>query len=170
MSTYAKTLNLTTFSNDSSAGAVAWDVPGNAAVSDDVYAKTVSSDTTNGSYWLKGVLNAATHISPDAVIVGITFNAEYASIALDKVMYASLVKANAPAGSVYNQLTTATEITYAFGGASDLWGISILANDINQLASFGAAFRVAHAAAIGVALDYMNMIVHHQPGNIMMAM
>lgn len=140
-----------TMADDSAVGTTVWTDPGNVAASDDARAQANPlSGAANSSHYLK-CTNFGFAIPSGATINGVTvaierttFSAPDAShYTRDSVL--SLVKGGTVSG--YNKADTATswtstETTISYGGAADLWGLTLTDSDVNA-STFGVVLSVA---------------------------
>lgn len=132
--------------DDAATGTVTWTTPGNAAASDNAYAYASGAVAT--THYLKAT-GFGFAIPAGATIKGITVAVERKTNKVQVLRWAAdsivrLVKAGAVAGD--NKADTVThwtlaDVTVAYGGSADLWGLPLTAEDIND-ASFGVAISV----------------------------
>jgi len=169
MATVDTLLDFTTISNDSSIGSAPWDplYLDNVKVSDDTYCNTTGSSVP--SYWLKGVHDGSNLISLDSVIEGIKVQVEAYFISNLYTLYARLVKNGTISGTEKSLPSIAqTELDYDYGGSTDMWGITLDANDINAN-NFGAVWRTSNTYPFNF-IDYFRMHVYAFPGRMLMGM
>lgn len=157
-------------------GSVAWSNPGDAVSNDDVYASaTVDGTITNylqcTSYGLS--------IPTGATIEGITVNVERKSSrtqnggsqdAAMRIIKGGVVgTVDRSSGTVY----TTADATEPHGGATDLWGETWTAADINA-ANFGAAFAATKPDPGGLAhtitVDVVEITISYTPAPAVVSM
>lgn len=153
------------------AGATAWTSPGNAVSSNDVRANA-GAFTGNNTDYLQAVGFGFT-LPTDAVINGIKVEVERreqgGSAAVVKDLEVRIVKGGTRQGEV-NRADTVTSWPAAdayatYGSASDKWGVTWTAADINA-ATFGAAIRASISGGIGgdfetPEIDHIRISVTH---------
>ncbi|MGB7479202.1 MAG: DUF6701 domain-containing protein [Burkholderiaceae bacterium] len=147
----------------------AWSNPNNARSSDNSYA-TVSLDGTVSRYlWCSGY---GFSIPTGSVINGITVNVERKVNRTDRggardesvrvVKNGTVVGNDRASGSFY----TTSDVVAPHGGASDLWGVSWTAAEINA-GTFGAAFTATNPDSAGnsvtVSVDHIQVVVDYTP-------
>lgn len=135
-----------TGANDASVGTVAWSNPTRITASDDSRSQAARAGSSSTSQYLKGT-NFGFSIPTGATIDGITVEIErYKSagsgICVDNEI--KIVKADGTIGTT-NKASgtnwTTSESFFTYGGASDLWGETWTAADIND-ADFGIVIRI----------------------------
>lgn len=167
-----------TFSDDASVGTVTWTNPGNAAVSDNIYATATfssSGGSTSTTHYLK-VLNASSALSslPDnATINGITISIERkanSSGSSDNVTDSTVRLVVGGTISGANKADTVTQWPSAdtvvnYGSSSDLWSLTGLTGADLKSTTFGIVLsvnihssfsfsEVASVDAITLTVDY----------------
>jgi hypothetical protein len=160
-----------TFTSDPSAGTVAWASPTRALTSNDNY--TVASLAANeSSQRLRGVEADFSGIPANAAIVGIEVRveatADISGGGVFEFAEVSLVVAGSAAGDNRGGAVMEdggdTDSLYTFGGAADLWGLSLTVPQV-QAADFGCVVRVAETGgeieAAAVSIDHVQIRVHY---------
>jgi len=166
-----------TFTSDPSAGTAAWATPTGALASDDSYA-VASVEGLGSSQRLRGVGPAFAGIPAGSAIVGIEVlveaTADTSGGAVFEFAEVSLVVAGSVAGSnrggAAMQDGGDSDPVYAFGGASDLWGLTPTLAQV-QAADFGCVVRVAETSGgtelATVSIDHVEMRVYYaQPSGV----
>jgi hypothetical protein len=160
-----------TFTSDAGAGTVAWASPTRALTSNDNY--TVASvAATESTQRLRGVAADFSGVPAGAAIVGIEVLVEatadtsgggvfeFAEVSL--VVGGSVTGANR--GGAVMEDGGDSDTVYSFGGASDLWGLSLTVPQV-QAAGFGCVLRVAETGgeieAAAVSIDHVQIRVHY---------
>ncbi len=148
-------------SASSSSGAPAWSNTSNVYTSNNSYATDVISSNNTG-----GSLNASGYgfaIPATAIVRGITVSvirkSNISGHTQDSSVY--LLKAGAQAGSNHQIGGTwgTSNTTKTYGGASDLWGTSWTAADVNN-AGFGVKFTAkTDATGTTASVDYISVTV-----------
>lgn len=160
-----------TMADDSAVGTVAWSNPGNVASSNDARAIVSSGGAT--SHYLK-CTNFGFAIPGGSTINGVTVSIERVSNRLTAVRYAidstvSLVKGGAVSGNNKADLATKwplTEAVATYGGASDLWGLTLTDSDVNA-STFGvvlSAFVTHDIASTSGQVDFISITVDYTAG------
>lgn len=161
----------TSLANDASIGTLAWASPQAAAASDNVYATAVNQSVTTVTTNLLKATGFGFSIPPDAIVEGIVVEVERkafggASVVSDNRV--SLYKAdvlqatNKAAAGAWP--TTDTYATY--GSATDLWGDTWTAADIND-PRFGVGISANVAQSIIAYIDHIRITVYYSlPGAV----
>lgn len=148
-------------------GTVAWRNPTRAVSSNNTYA-TASVDGTTTRYL--ECTNYGFAIPAGAIINGITVNVERSSsstsnggsndAAMLLVKAGTIGSTDRSTGTIYTTL----DVVEAHGNATDLWGDTWTAADINN-ANFGAAFAATKASSVGsaqtVSVDWIQIVVDY---------
>ena len=150
-----------TCSNVGTIGTVNWTQNSKAIKSDDSYA--VANATGTATKYLECV-NYGFSIPSGAIINGITVLVERKSSSATGSQDAAvrLIKggvygsANRATTSVY----TTSDLTESHGGATDLWGDTWTATDINS-STFGAAFAATKSSSSTVSVDVISITVDY---------
>ncbi|MGE0371944.1 MAG: hypothetical protein AB7Q01_08660 [Gammaproteobacteria bacterium] len=164
----------TTFASDSAFGNVAWSNPGNAELSDNVYATASDSGffSTDTSEYLVATGISGLSIPSGATIDGIEVEVERSrsggsSVTDERVR---IVKAGT-VGSTDKAVGTAwptSDGSRTYGGAADLWGESWAVADL-EAADTGVALAVNLSAGFGTVtarIDRIRVTVHYtEPEN-----
>jgi hypothetical protein len=151
--------------SDATPGGTAWADPGNAAASDNTYATCGSFSNTQ---YLKAT-NFGFAVPGGATIDGVVVEVELAKTSTEDCFdfTARLVKGGAVAGSNYATLAPTANIdTYrTYGGAADLWGLSLTAADVNA-ADFGFVFRLNNGGkgSPSARVDHVRVTVYYTGG------
>lgn len=161
-----------TMADDSSYGGVAWGNVNNAKVSDNAYAN-LSSAYSLDTHYLKAT-NFGFAIPSGATINGVSVSIERKKVVgnpnsvEDSVI--KLVKGGTVSGT--NKSATATwnntEGVVTFGGASDLWGLSLTDSDVNA-SNFGVVISASMVVIIGKAacvayVDFISITIDYTTG------
>ena len=154
-----------TLANDASIGFTAWSNPGNAAVSDDVYA-TVTVITAGDSNYLAAT-NFGFAIPADATINGIVAEVQKkgTSVSDNVIDLAVRIIKGGAIGSTDKASATAwpdSEAYSQYGSTSDLWGETWAYSDING-STFGVAIA-AQTASLGgetASVDHIRITVYY---------
>jgi len=140
-------LSVATGANDTAVGTLAWTSTGSIFTSNNVRATILTfSGTFLTTNYLKGT-NCGFSIPTGATINGITVEFELGvvlSFSISNFSRVSIVKADGTVGTTNRSTGAAistTESYISFGGASDLWGETWTAENIND-ADFGAVLSV----------------------------
>lgn len=142
-----------TGADDASVGTVAWVNPGNITADDGTLATAGVSGVNPNSHYLKGT-NFGLSVPSGATIDGIQFRWKLANVAANSSVDQAILTvdssgviggSNLGTNTVPGGSTTLTN--YDFGGATELWGRSWTAADVNN-ANFGCVFQ-AHRTAGG---------------------
>lgn len=142
--------------NDSGAGTIAWTNPDNARVTDDTYATAVTVAQTTQR------LNADDFrflIASGQQIDGILVEVEAKVLALSGTLTCRIIKGGAISSTTIDQTVTTTEQFISFGGASNLWGETWTAADINAV-TFGVSVRDETAETLTISVDSVRMTVY----------
>jgi hypothetical protein len=145
-------------------GTIAWTNPGNITTAGTPYAYAFLN-SGESTHYLRGT-GYGFALPSGSTINGITVQinrASYIQTARDSIV--RLVKAGAVAGD--NKALTGTDWpfnsfgTQAYGGASDLWGTTWTADDINN-ANFGVVLSATNPNTISlIAIDYLRITVDY---------
>lgn len=160
-----------TMTDDAAVGTVAWSNPGNVATSNDVRAIASSGGAT--SHYLN-CSNFGFAIPAGSTINGVTVSIERMSNRLTAVRYAidstvSLVKGGTVSGSNKADLVAKwplTEAVATYGGASDLWGLTLTDSDVNA-STFGvvlSAFVTHDIASTSGQVDFISITIDYTAG------
>jgi len=161
-----------TMADDASYGSVSWGNPNNSKVSDNSYS-TATSSFTFYSHYLKAT-NFGFAIPSGATINGVSVSIERKKIVgnpnsvRDSVI--KLVKGgtvsgtNKSAGATWSN----TEGVVTFGGASDLWGLSLTDSDVNA-SNFGVVISAELVVIIGKSacnayVDFISITIDYTTG------
>lgn len=161
-----------TLANDSAVGTVAWSNPGNAASSNDVYA-TFSTSGVQQSNYLKAT-NLGFGVPAGATIDGVTVSIErkagHNTAFRNVVDYAvRLVVGGTVSGGVDKALSTSwptSDGTASYGGAADLWGLTLSAADVNG-SGFGVVLQATSSGTNGStsgSVDHITITVTYTEG------
>lgn len=156
-----------TMASDNSVGTATWALPDNAKTSDDTrtYAQALAG-TIEYSYYLKAT-NFGFAIPTGATIDGISVSFERYGHNTGEQQYVrdaiiKLVKNDTVSGD--NKAATSTrwpntEGVYTYGGASDLWGNTLTASDVNAN-NFGAVLQVVitNNTKMSIARGYVDFM------------
>ncbi|OGY90712.1 MAG: hypothetical protein A3B31_02620 [Candidatus Komeilibacteria bacterium RIFCSPLOWO2_01_FULL_53_11] len=157
-----------TAADDSSVGSIAWSSVDNIKADDSSVAVAILTATNAESHYAKGT-NFSFSIPTTATINGVVLEVEKkvgtctvgTSISDNSVR---LVKNGSVSGDDKQQGTAwPTSLTYAtYGGAADLWGLSLTPADIN-LTNFGAVIQAmaVPAATCRANIDAMRITVYY---------
>jgi hypothetical protein len=134
--------------NDTAVGTLAWSNPGNVASSNDTYAKAGPTSGQYNSNYLK-CTNFGFAIDSGATINGVSVAIERrtkASESMDTYVQdvtVKLVKGGTVSGNNKGTYESwpYTEAVKTFGGASDLWGLTLTPSDVNA-SNFGVVFQM----------------------------
>jgi hypothetical protein len=163
-----------TLADDAAVGAVAWSNPGNAASSNDVYA-VFSTSGVQQSHYLKAT-NFGFAIPTGATIDGVTVSIERK--AADRLTHRHVVDSVVRlvvGGTVSgdNKADTSTfwptptrDYSASYGGAADLWGLTLSAADVNG-ADFGVVLSATSAGSIGTtsgSVDHITVTITYTEG------
>lgn len=161
-----------TMADDNAVGAHSWSIPNNAKVSDNTYA-TLATSFTGDSHYLKAT-NFGFAIPSGATINGVSVGVERkrSAVAGNSVSEKTikLVKGGVVSGT--NKSTGAflpgTEGTITYGGAADLWGLTLTDTDVNA-STFGVVFQTAHnvlsgKAACNAYVDLITITIDYTTG------
>lgn len=152
-----------TMASDSAVGFHVWGTPNNAKVSDNTYA-TIFASSTGDSQYLKAT-NFGFAIPSGATINGVSVaverdrNVSLGNSIAEKSI--KLVKGGTVSGN--DKSTGAawpnTEATITYGGAADLWGLTLTDTDINA-STFGVVVQAAFTviAPKGICDAYVDLI------------
>jgi len=160
-----------TMANDTAVGTEAWSGVDNAKASDDNRASNTSSFNDPVLPFITNYLKATNfgfEIPTGATINGILVEIERSERSGDGSVYDSEVKIVKADGSIgtTNKADTATdwpaEAYYPYGGATDLWGETWTASDIND-ADFGTvlAANVFSGTFVNAAVDHIRITVYY---------
>lgn len=158
--------------DDSAFGAITWSTPNNAKVSDNTYT-IVAASFTGDTHYLKAT-NFGFAIPSGATINGVSVSFERKKIVgnpntvTDSVI--KLVKGgtvsgtNKSAGATWNN----TEGTVTFGGAADLWGLTLTDTDVNA-STFGVVLSATMSVAISknpcnAYVDFISITIDYTEG------
>lgn len=161
-----------TMANDSAVGSHTWSTPNNSKVSDNTYTTSSASFAADTNY-LKAT-NFGFAIPSGATINGVSVSFERKKVVgapnsvLDSVV--KLVKGgtvsgtNKSAGATWNN----TEGTVTFGGAADLWGLTLTDTDVNA-STFGVVLSATMAAITGKSacvayVDFISITIDYTAG------
>mgnify|MGYP001611182468 CR=1 FL=1 len=151
-----------TFANDATVGTIDWDTPSNASASDDTKASATLL-LSEVSKYLKATnfgFNIPTGSTIRGIVVEVERSSALATTAEDNSI--SLVKGGTIEGD--NKAAAGawpTSDTYAtYGSATDLWGLTWSAEDIN-LSTFGVAVAADATAAATARIDHIRITVHY---------
>ncbi len=148
---------------------IAWSTPGNARVSDNVYA-TVPLDDNQTSNYLQCLNYGFAAIPAWAVINDISVNVERksssaaATVPTDADVF--LVKGGVigTTDRATSTLYTTADVTEAHGVPPDLWGTSWTAADL-KAGNFGVAFAARKPGSVGgsrtVSVDFIQVVVDY---------
>lgn len=154
------------FADDASIGTISLSGAANALVSDDAYTTFVLLLGQIGHY-LKATGFGFT-IPLDATILGIQVDVERSSTVVSATQDQSvrLVKGGTISGD--NKASASfwptTDAYQSYGGAADLWGLSLTPADVN-LSTFGVAIAPAAALAGTARIDHVRMTVTYEGSN-----
>lgn len=150
--------------NSTGIGTVAWQNPGNATASDNVYATAaLNNQTTN--YLL--CTSFGFSLPTDAVVLGIRVLVEgKVSDASGGTVNARIVRGGVIQTGVTRQasLTSTSDTTISLGGVADLWGLPWTAADINA-SNFGVAVYFFTASNLTVSIDAVQIEITFLTGN-----
>jgi hypothetical protein len=156
-----------TTASDATVGTVAWTNPGNAVLSDNVYAVATSIPASTGvSQYLK-LTNWGFSLPASAVVDGIRCDWERKAQAVSSLKTNSikLVKAGTIAGTEQlgsdTAFYSATDATFSHGGSTSLWGTTWTDAEVNA-SGFGVVISVKnlHATvACTASIDFVRLIV-----------
>jgi|SRR3989344_2248720 len=154
--------NGSSFASDSSVGTISWTSPSNAQSDDGSYA-SASFSSGASSYYLKATgFNFS--IPSGATVNGILVEIKKATSGLNTSTDNSvkIVKDSSVAGSNYasgsSWPTTAAYSSY--GGASDLWGLTLTSSDINS-SGFGVAISATGTGGGTSLVDAIRITVYY---------
>ncbi|MAH50425.1 hypothetical protein CMI37_31680 [Candidatus Pacearchaeota archaeon] len=153
-----------TVASDATLGDVAWSSPTNATTEDASVASASFTGLGETSEYLKAT-NFGFSVPGGATIDGITarFKAKQTAFAIFETEV-KLVKGGTISGtdkSASTGLNTSTLTFISFGGASDLWGLTLSSTDVNA-STFGVAMRVDDNMDSGDAeVDVFDITVHY---------
>lgn len=161
--------SLGTIEDDDTYGTYAWTDPGNASVSDNMYAV---SESFNGqfSHYLK-TTNFGFAVASNATINGVIFECERHRPSYNMTDYSiRLVKSGSVQGddkSNFDYWESSEDVYYSYGGAVDLWSLTLVPGDVNA-STFGVALSVAPDGATQDAIigyvDHMRLTVYYTAG------
>lgn len=139
-----------------------WSTPSNALTSDNTYTAFAHFGSRTVSNELR-VTNFGFNIPTGAVILGVTVEVD--RTALNSGVYDSvvkLIKAGTTSGNNKPNTTVwpISEATQTYGSATDLWGLSFSASDINA-SDFGFAFQASVDYANGAYVDQIRMRISY---------
>jgi len=154
-----------TFSNNDTVGDIDWVSPSNAATSNDVYATIQNDETATSKYLL--ATNFGLSIPTDAVIRGILVEVERSQTVDGPPNVTDnsirLFKAGVVTGA--NKSTGAqwldNDSYIAFGGATDLWGTTWTATEINNI-GFGVGISAIVQGAALVKIDHIRIKIYYE--------
>lgn len=159
--------------NVTGVGDQAWSNPGNAATTNNTYA--TFTDSSAGSNYLKAV-NFGFAVPSGATINGITVEIERkANVSAGggggariTDLNVKLVKGGTVSGSNKASATrwTTSEAYFTYGGAADLWGLTLTDADVNA-SNFGVVLSVVGNLADGSetgSVDHIRMTVTYTGG------
>jgi hypothetical protein len=156
-----------TTASDATVGTVAWTNPGNAVLSDNVYAVATSIPASTGvSQYLK-LTNWGFSLPASAVVDGVRCDWERKAQAASSLKTNSikLVKAGAIAGTEQlggdTGFYTTADVTFSHGGSTSLWGTTWTDAEVNA-SGFGVVISVKnlHATvACTASIDFVRLIV-----------
>lgn len=157
-----------TFASDSgSGGTLAWTDPGNAAASDDIYARVVATDGL--TYYLLaknfGFTNA--DIPSGSIIDGILVEWEKkkGGVLPSIVDHQSRIVKGDVVGATDKAIADqwpADDTYISYGGAADLWGETWLDSDIKAI-GFGAALSANLWTTSTASIDHVRITVYYTP-------
>lgn len=156
-----------TTASDSTVGSVAWTNPGNAVLSDNVYAVATSLPAATGvSQYLK-LTNWGFALPASAVVDGIRCDWERKAQATSSLKTNSikLVKAGTITGTEQlgsdTAFYTTSDVTFSHGSSANLWGTTWTDAEVNH-SGFGVVISVKnlHATvACTASIDFVRLIV-----------
>jgi len=160
--TSSVTSNPTSFSNNTSSGAVAWSNMNNVTSSDD---NRATATLDNNSTYILMATSTGISVPAGAIIDGIEVKIEKSStnnMVRDNLV--SLIKENVIVGedkSSGGSWPNGTDATSTYGSATDRWGEAWNADDINS-SNFGVAVQAAHVFTSSPArIDQILITVHY---------
>ncbi|HKZ34039.1 MAG TPA: hypothetical protein VJ142_02275 [Candidatus Nanoarchaeia archaeon] len=164
--------NPASLSNDGSVGNLAWNNSNNAQNSDDVYAAAKTRNQVNGqtSNYLKAT-GFGFSIPSTATIKGIVVEYEADrdpnSVKRAKFRGIRIVRGGGISGTDHGDnswVVKAPDVYRAFGGATDLWNVTLTPADVNA-AGFGFVLSVfvksSDGSSQGVRLDHVRVTVYY---------
>jgi len=148
-----------TLINDPSFGTNPWNMPGNAATSNNAYANT--SPAGSPSNYLK-VSNFGFSIPPAAVIDGIEVRVEKSAAGTVTDARARIVKAGTPGATDKSDVNPwpAMDTVVVYGANNDLWGETWAPSDINA-AGFGFVLSATSVGVAAAAVDVITIKVYY---------
>ena len=151
-----------TFANDATVGTINWDTPSNASASDDTRASAILLITEVSKY-LKAT-NFGFSIPTGSTIRGIVVEVEKSS-ALASTSEDNSVKIvqDGTIGGTEQKIAGAwgTSDAYStYGSATDLWGLTWTAEQINA-SNFGVVIAADATAAATARIDHIRITIHY---------
>ena len=151
-----------TGADDASIGTTIWASPGNILADDNVY--TLNGTAIATSHYLKGT-NLGFSVPSGATIDGIevrtgagaTIN-DRSTITSVKIVKGGTISGNDNAGG--EALTTVEQI-FAFGGSTDLWGLTWTPSDVNA-SNFGFVLSTTRSSTVTDVVDYFQVKVYYR--------
>ena len=151
-----------TFANDATVGTIDWDTPSNASASDDTRASAVLLITEVTKY-LKAT-NFGFNIPTGSTIRGIVVEVEKSSVLGTTIEDNSvkIVKGGTIGGTEQKAAGAwgTTDAYTTYGSATDLWGVTWTAEDIN-LSTFGVVVAADATAAGTARIDHIRITIHY---------
>ena len=151
-----------TFANDATVGTIDWDTPSNASASDNTRASSVLLITEVTKY-LKAT-NFGFAIPTGSTIRGIVVEVEKSSVTGVTIEDNSvkIVKGGTISGDDKAEAGawSDTDAYSTYGSATDLWGVTWTAEDINA-ATFGVVVAADATAAGTARIDHIRITVHY---------
>lgn len=151
-----------TFANDATVGTIDWDTPSNASASDNARASAVLLITEVTKY-LKAT-NFGFAIPTGSTIRGIVVEVEKSSAVGVTVEDNSvkIVKGGTISGTekAVAGAWSDTDAYTTYGSATDLWGVTWTAEDIN-LSTFGVVVAADATAAGTARIDHIRITIHY---------
>ncbi len=159
----------TALADDPSGGYRPWSSVGNAAASDDTYARA-SVDTGNPSHYLRAT-GLGLHVPANMTITGVRVDIEhksdderYGPLAADASV--ELVKGGTVMGADHARRNTTwspEDEVFRYGGENDTWGVSLTPADVNA-PGFGAAIAAYSIRMFATAyIDQIRVTVFYSP-------
>lgn len=156
-----------TFADDATIGSEAWANPGNAAVSDDIYASTsIFVSGALPTHYLK-VTNFGFPVPTAATMLGVLAEVQRKALfGLINDNSVKLVKGGVISGT--DKATGAgwptTEAYASYGGSTDLWGLSLTPADIND-SGFGIVVASSQIVGDQAFIDFIRLTVYFELGS-----
>ncbi len=170
-------INFSSAADDATVGSAAWTAPTNALASDD--ARATAGGTNGGgtpvtinSHYLK-LTDTASLVPGGSTILGVEIQVERrTNNAGGKTQAIKLVKNGAISGTAKGPGAgwTSSDATETWGSASDLWGLTLTADDVNA-ANFGVVLQseitLAPGTSGGTEIDHIQVRITYQLSSAM---